>query len=113
MAGLVHVGCAESMGRGHLSEGQTETHGCVCHEHVASSEDLGEAAQPTSHDTEHDADDCSVCQSFFAARHAIVTLFQSTVWEPLPTERTCIERNSNTVVAAFIYGLSVRGPPHA
>lgn len=109
--GLVHVGCTG--GKQHASIRQLEVKSCSCHHHHCdrSQKSSHESQQPLPAD-EHDCDRCTICQHFFASRNAVFT-FTQVIEKPLPTQRLCVERRSNPIVAMLLYGLSVRGPPVA
>ena len=128
VAGWVHIGCSHhSLGccsetlansaKSPSGNPVADDHGehCCCH-HECGATGAGEAAEFLASESEtpadqHDPDTCSVCQSFFASRHA------STLVDPVLTiERLAISRDVALVDDVFTaddYTVShtVRGPP--
>jgi hypothetical protein len=62
---------------------------------------------------EHDSQRCSICQSFFASRTAIVLPNVSVVFQPADFSRELIAETVPWVGSVDLSGLSVRGPPQA
>ena len=62
---------------------------------------------------EHDSDNCFVCHSVFALRQGLITDAIGFVWEPGITQLSSVCVSSVQPEAAFLSGLSVRGPPQA
>ncbi len=97
VAGLVHVGCADSpVACQQSTDDHAETkHHCCHHSHCASTterEDHSERPQSSSPCDQHDSDRCSVCQTFFATRHAVPVIALMEVCETVLIERLLLDK---------------------
>ncbi|WP_145349816.1 hypothetical protein [Roseimaritima multifibrata] len=128
VTGWVHVGCSShpagccstnAVNPGETSTGEHGSHSCCHHNHgdtcqadaLAHTDKPDEKHDPAQPTEEHDSDRCSICQSFFASRHAIM----------LADAVVCMERLAVGRELAFIDDLiaqshlsrshTVRGPP--
>jgi len=62
---------------------------------------------------EHDSDNCFVCHNVFALRQGLITDAIGFVWEPGIIQVSSVCVSSVQPEAAYLSGLSVRGPPQA
>lgn len=127
-AGWVHVGCsghqadccsAASAAASKSAQGDhrghrrcDHDHGSSCHaESPEKSESTSDKSESESPASGHDSDECAVCQSFFASRHAVVLLEAAGVIESLTVAGDVVLVCDVFAPSHHSSSHTVRGPP--
>ncbi|MCO8123089.1 hypothetical protein NHH03_15180 [Stieleria sp. TO1_6] len=111
VAGWVHVGCVSDSHQANAAQ-ENGGHRCSCH-HDHCNSGPSPADRETLPIDEHDSGSCSICQSFYASRNAVVARDVSITWTSVLVARLRVVSSSLHLEQTRLSGLSVRGPPNA
>ena len=134
VAGWMHIGCSSpnqscctasvdqdiaslSACRDHVAPESYAKHACCHHDHAVAekqsprhADSAGDDSVPTPAD-EHDPDQCSICQSFFSSRHAVVLPCQPTLLEAVLSAYAVFTPDDALLDTAISGNHWDRGPP--
>ncbi|WP_146531016.1 DUF2946 family protein [Novipirellula artificiosorum] len=127
-AGWVHFGCSRhhadcrpsaSVAASKSAQYDHRGHRCCDHDHGSSchakspekSESTTDESESESPASEHDSNECAVCQSFFASRHAVMLFDAAGVIESLAVAGDVVFVRDVFAPSHHSSSHTVRGPP--